>query len=57
MRLLAAAHGLILPPCQSGSGTCTLREAVIITSVLQRASIPVLHPAAAQPQATDSTAS
>ena len=38
-------QGLILPLCQSGD--CTLREAVIITSVLQRASIPVLHSAAA----------
>ena len=39
------AQGLILPLCQSGD--CTLREAVIVTSVLQRASIPVLHSAAA----------
>ena len=38
-------QGLILPLCQSGD--CTLREAVIITSALQRASIPVLHSAAA----------
>lgn len=30
-----------------GSGTCTLREAHIISAVLQRVSIPVLHSAAA----------
>lgn len=29
------------------SGTCTLREAVIIGSVLSKTSIPVLHSAAA----------
>jgi essential nuclear protein 1 len=37
--------GVLLPLCASGS--CTLREAVILTSVLRRASIPVLHSAAA----------
>ncbi|GFR48122.1 hypothetical protein Agub_g9949 [Astrephomene gubernaculifera] len=37
--------GLLLPLCQSR--TCTLREAVIFTSVLKRASLPVLHSAAA----------
>lgn len=37
--------GLLLPLCQSRS--CTLREAVILTSVLQRTSIPVLHSSAA----------
>lgn len=37
--------GLLLPLCASGS--CTLREAVIFTSVLRRASIPVMHSAAA----------
>lgn len=37
--------GLLLPLC--ASGTCTLREAVIFTSVIRRASIPVLHSAAA----------
>ena len=37
--------GVLLPLCSSG--TCTLREAVIITSVLKRSSIPVLHSAAA----------
>ena len=37
--------GFLLPLC--ASGTCTLREAVIITSVLRRASIPVMHSAAA----------
>lgn len=31
----------------SGSGTCTLREAQIISAVLARVSIPVLHSAAA----------
>lgn len=38
-------QGLLLPLC--ASGTCTLREAVILSSVLQRVSIPVLHSAAA----------
>ena len=38
-------QGLILPLCQAGD--CTLREAVIIPSALQRTSIPVLHSAAA----------
>lgn len=37
--------GLLLPLC--ASGTCTLREAVIFTSVIKRSSIPVLHSAAA----------
>jgi len=37
--------GVLLPLC--ASGTCTLREAVIITSVIRRSSIPVLHSAAA----------
>ncbi len=37
--------GILLPLCQSK--TCTLREAVILTSVLQRTSIPVLHSSAA----------
>lgn len=37
--------GLLLPLCASGN--CTLREAVIFTSVLRRTSIPVLHSAAA----------
>lgn len=37
--------GLLLPLC--ASGTCTLREAVIFTSVIRRSSIPVLHSAAA----------
>jgi essential nuclear protein 1 len=37
--------GLLLPLCQSG--TCTLREAVIFSSVLRRCSLPVLHSAAA----------
>ncbi|KAK9840658.1 hypothetical protein WJX81_007722 [Elliptochloris bilobata] len=37
--------GLLLPLC--ASGTCTLREAVIVSSVLRRVSVPVLHSAAA----------
>lgn len=37
--------GILLPLCRSG--TCTLREAVILSSALQKASIPVLHSAAA----------
>src|SRR5690606_36042836 len=37
--------GFLFPLCQSG--TCTLREAQIIGSVLTRVSIPVLHSAAA----------
>nr|SVE85465.1 EOG090X058P [Daphnia pulicaria] len=37
--------GFLLPICESG--TCTLREAIIIGSVIARCSIPVLHSAAA----------
>lgn len=37
--------GILIPLCSSG--TCTLREAVILSSVIKRASIPVLHSAAA----------
>eukprot|EP00878_Enallax_costatus_P022208 GHUV01023551.1.p1 GENE.GHUV01023551.1~~GHUV01023551.1.p1 ORF type:complete len:306 (+),score=70.02 GHUV01023551.1:255-1172(+) len=37
--------GLLLPLCASRS--CTLREAVIFSSVLKRSSLPVLHSAAA----------
>ncbi|EGG06765.1 uncharacterized protein MELLADRAFT_35933 [Melampsora larici-populina 98AG31] len=37
--------GLLFPLCESG--TCTLKEAVIIGSVLTKVSIPVLHSAAA----------
>ncbi|KAJ3146453.1 hypothetical protein HDU86_008505 [Geranomyces michiganensis] len=36
--------GLLLPLCETG--TCTLREAAIIGSVLSKVSIPVLHSAA-----------
>lgn len=36
---------MLLPLC--ASGTCTLREAVIVSSVLRRVSVPVLHSAAA----------
>ena len=38
-------QGLLLPLCQSGD--CNLREAVIVSSVLKRVSLPVLHSAAA----------
>src|ERR1700761_1648058 len=37
--------GLLFPLLQSG--TCTLREATIVSSVLSRVSVPVLHSAAA----------
>lgn len=37
--------GIILPLCESG--TCTLREAVIFSSVLAKVSIPIFHAAAA----------
>lgn len=37
--------GFLLPLCESG--TCSLREAIIVGSVLARCSIPVLHSAAA----------
>jgi len=37
--------GLLFPLCESG--TCTLREAVIIGSILSKVSIPVLHSGAA----------
>nr|SVE78831.1 EOG090X058P [Daphnia lumholtzi] len=37
--------GFLLPLCESG--TCTLREAIIVGSVISRCSIPVLHSAAA----------
>jgi len=37
--------GIILPLCESG--TCTLREAVIIASILAKNSVPMLHSAAA----------
>ena len=37
--------GLLLPLCESG--TCTLREALIISSVLAKTSIPILHSSAA----------
>ncbi|CAL9060707.1 unnamed protein product [Musa banksii] len=37
--------GVLLPLCQSG--TCTLREAVIIGSIIQKVSIPPLHSSAA----------
>merc|ERR1739838_379273 len=36
--------GILLPLCESG--TCSLREAVVIGSVLSKTSIPVLHSAA-----------
>ena len=37
--------GILLPLCESG--TCTLREALIISSVLAKTSIPMLHLSAA----------
>ncbi|UJR35992.1 hypothetical protein I4U23_028732 [Adineta vaga] len=37
--------GIILPLCESG--TCTLREAVILASILAKNSVPMLHSAAA----------
>ena len=37
--------GFLLPLCESG--TCTLREATIVSSVLAKNSIPMLHSAAA----------
>ena len=37
--------GVLLPLCESG--TCTLREATIVASVLAKISIPMLHSAAA----------
>ncbi len=38
-------QGILLPLC--ATRTATLREAVILSSVLKRTSIPVLHSAAA----------
>ncbi|KAM3877530.1 bystin [Diretmus argenteus] len=37
--------GILIPICESG--TCTLREAIIIGSILTKCSIPVLHSSAA----------
>ena len=37
--------GVLLPLCESG--TCTLREALIVSSVLAKCSIPMLHSSAA----------
>jgi len=37
--------GILLPLCESGN--CTLREAIILSSVIAKNSIPVLHSAAA----------
>ncbi|NP_001015838.1 bystin [Xenopus tropicalis] len=37
--------GILIPLCESG--TCTLREAVIIGSIITKCSIPVLHSSAA----------
>ncbi|KAG8451055.1 hypothetical protein GDO86_003369 [Hymenochirus boettgeri] len=37
--------GILIPLCESG--TCTLREAVILESILTKCSIPVLHSSAA----------
>ncbi|XP_067014020.2 bystin [Anabrus simplex] len=41
----AFMKGFLLPLCESG--TCTLREAIIVGSVIARNSIPVLHSSAA----------
>ncbi|EEB12243.1 Bystin, putative [Pediculus humanus corporis] len=41
----AFMKGIILPLCQSG--TCTLREAIILGSIIAKNSIPVLHSASA----------
>lgn len=41
----AFMKGILLPLCESG--TCSLREAIIISSVLSKNSIPMLHSAAA----------
>uniref|UniRef100_A0A8D8USA4 Bystin n=1 Tax=Cacopsylla melanoneura TaxID=428564 RepID=A0A8D8USA4_9HEMI len=41
----AFMKGILLPLCESG--TCTLREAIIISSVVAKNSIPMLHSAAA----------
>jgi essential nuclear protein 1 len=37
--------GILFPLCESG--TCTLKEAAIVGSVISRVSIPVLHSSAA----------
>ncbi|CAN7999069.1 unnamed protein product, partial [Ixodes hexagonus] len=37
--------GIVLPLCESG--TCTLREAIIVSSVLSKNSVPMLHACAA----------
>ena len=37
----APSAGILIPLCESG--TCTLREAIIIGSILTKCSIPVLH--------------
>ncbi|KAK6633304.1 hypothetical protein RUM44_003905 [Polyplax serrata] len=41
----AFMKGIILPLCQSG--TCSLREAIILSSIIAKNSIPVLHSASA----------
>lgn len=41
---MAFFKGFLLPLCESGD--CTLREAIIVASVLARSSIPMLHSAA-----------
>lgn len=37
----SSSAGILIPLCESG--TCTLREAIIIGSILTKCSIPVLH--------------
>nr|XP_045011606.1 bystin isoform X4 [Jaculus jaculus] len=39
--------GILIPLCESG--TCTLREAVIVGSIITKCSIPVLHSSTAMP--------
>lgn len=41
---IGAVEGMLIPLCEEG--TCTLREATIIGSVMSKCSIPVLHAAA-----------
>ena len=38
---LCPSPGILIPLCESG--TCTLREAIIVGSIITKCSIPVLH--------------
>ena len=42
--------GILLPLCEDG---CTLREAVIVSSVLAKVSVPMAHSAAALMKMTE----